>query len=107
MNRSEHLLACLAEECAEVQKNVMKALRFGLQGGYPGSEVTNAEAIADELRDLIAVAMILERGGWISRWNPNEADVSVKRTKIEKYMRYAAEIGSLAAQKEEQPDASE
>jgi NTP pyrophosphatase (non-canonical NTP hydrolase) len=89
------LLACLAEECAEVEKNVLKALRFGLQDGYPGSGVTNAEAIADELRDLIAVAKILEHGGWLRKWTPNEADVIAKHTKIEKYMRYAAEQGAL------------
>jgi len=33
MNRTEHLLVCLAEECAEVGQAVAKALRFGLDDG--------------------------------------------------------------------------
>ena len=34
MNREEHLLTILSEECAEVIKDVSKALRFGLDD-YP------------------------------------------------------------------------
>jgi len=29
MNRTDHLLMCLIEECAEVQKVATKTLRFG------------------------------------------------------------------------------
>ena len=49
MNRTEHLLACLAEECAEVAQAVGKALRFGLDDGYPGTDRKNADDIAKEL----------------------------------------------------------
>lgn len=31
MNKAEHLLTCLAEECAEIQQAVSKALRFGVE----------------------------------------------------------------------------
>ena len=54
MNKTEHLLACLAEECAEVQHAVAKALRFGLDDGYPGAASTNAQDIAREFADVLA-----------------------------------------------------
>ncbi len=34
MNKTEYLLVCLAEECAEIQQAVDKALRFGLDVGF-------------------------------------------------------------------------
>jgi hypothetical protein len=35
INETDHLLACLAEECAEVSQRVMKALRFGINEIQP------------------------------------------------------------------------
>lgn len=35
MNTTEHLLVVLGEECAEVQQNIAKALRFGLDDHHP------------------------------------------------------------------------
>lgn len=67
MNRTEHLLACLAEECAEVQHAVAKALRFGLDDGYPGAASTNAQDIAREFIDVLAVMEMLEESGAIER----------------------------------------
>jgi hypothetical protein len=46
MNRTEHLLVCLAEECGEVIQSVGKALRFGLDHGYSDRTTTNAQDIA-------------------------------------------------------------
>lgn len=46
MNLQEHLLSCLAEECAEVGQCVSKALRFGLQDAQPGQPLTNLERMA-------------------------------------------------------------
>ena len=37
MNKAEHLLATFAEECAETQQAIGKALRFGHKDGYPGA----------------------------------------------------------------------
>lgn len=45
MNRSEHLLSCLAEECAEVAQRVSKALRFD-EGLIPEPIVDRRERLA-------------------------------------------------------------
>jgi len=42
---TEHLLVCLAEECAEVGQAVGKALRFGLKDSPPEGGLPNDEYI--------------------------------------------------------------
>lgn len=98
MNHAEHLLVCLMEECAEVAKDVSKALRFGiddtnvLQPFGP----TNRQRIAQELNDLMAVVKMLqnitilpEEGLW-----DEEAQVA-KMKKVEQFMNYAKRQGVL------------
>lgn len=103
MNRTEHLLACLAEECAEVAQAVGKALRFGLADGYPGTTRTNALDIARELNDLFAVAEMLEEEGVIPIFGVTE-DVFLKKAKVKEFMRYAEQRGTLTPNaKDERP----
>lgn len=45
-------LARVAEECSELAKEAMKALRFGIENRYPASDPTNAEKMAAEYRDI-------------------------------------------------------
>jgi len=103
MNTTEHLLTCLAEECAKVAKEVGKALRFGLQdqvtmdpSGPRGTEgPTNAEKVASELCDLFAVAQMLTDLGVIpGPWYSAEK-AQAKKRKVEAYMGYALRVGSL------------
>ena len=68
-NDSEHhreLLQILAEECSEVSLNVSKALRFGLEDGYPGQPLTNKELISLEIGDLMAIIDLCKEEGLIS-----------------------------------------
>lgn len=89
MNRTEHLLACLAEECAEVQHAVAKALRFGLDDGYPGAASTNAQDIAREFIDVLAVMEMLEESGAIERLLDPQA-IDRKKDRVNEYIEYAA-----------------
>ena len=95
MNRQEHLLTCLAEECTEVGKRVSKALRFGLDEVQRDQSLTNRERVVEELVDLIAVAEICRDEGLIRNFFPLQEEIIAKRAKIERYMRIAREQGVL------------
>jgi NTP pyrophosphatase (non-canonical NTP hydrolase) len=97
VNRTEHLLTCLAEECAEVAQRVSKALRFGLAEVQPGQDENNAERIAGELNDLFAVANILMGEGVLPENRSLDGLViAAKRAKIERFMEISREQGALA-----------
>lgn len=97
MTTSEHLLCCLAEECAEIAEicsrisiRASKAIRFGISDLEPGEERTAAERLVVELADLLAVVEILEVRGIITR-----AMVGRKKAKLSMFMSYAATHGTL------------
>jgi hypothetical protein len=94
MNRTEHLLICATEECAELQQAISKALRFGLDDGSPDRQTTNAEDIMKEYTDLISVMMMLLEAGAVKDFNMDRA-IEAKREKVIKYMSYAKERGTL------------
>lgn len=92
MNRLEHLLVIMMEECAELQKELSKALRFGIdeQRDLPTS---NYERICAEFSDFEGVRELLKREG-----KPIVADVNQifrKIDKVEKYLEYSKECGTL------------
>ena len=95
MNRTEHLLSCLAEECAEVAQRVSKALRFGLDEVQPGQDQTNAERIVEEFNDLAAVVNRLSREGVLpwADWSTEREEE--KAAKIERFMAISREQGVL------------
>ena len=85
MDRTEHLLAVLMEEAAEVQQEVCKALRFGLHHLDPKTPEgpDNVARIAQELAELIAMADWLQEEGIL----PARPDVkAVKRERVERLM---------------------
>lgn len=94
MNKTEHLLVCLAEECAEVQQAVTKALRFGLTDGRPQSTATNAEDISAEFSDVLAIIELLEEEGVLSRMSDIHA-VDRKKARVREFMAYAKVQGTL------------
>jgi NTP pyrophosphatase (non-canonical NTP hydrolase) len=96
MNITEHLLSCLAEECAEVSQACSKALRFGLDDKGPNHALTNAEYIAHELSDVLAVLELLVEDAGVAIPNPyNDAAIAAKKAKVRKYMQYAIKRGTL------------
>ena len=95
MDKTEHLLTCLIEECSEIQKVAAKALRFGLNDHHPDIPgVTNAEDITRECADMIAVyEMLIDE-----RIIPTLDVVGLKqkkREKVLKYIEYAKDCGTL------------
>jgi hypothetical protein len=99
VNSTEHLLTCLAEECAEVAQRVSKALRFGLPEVQPGQEFTNEERIRHEIWDLYGVVELLEEVGVLEQRSfvVTEQAIQAKKEKIRKFMAYARERGTLSS----------
>jgi hypothetical protein len=109
MNATEHIIACLSEECAEVAKECGKALRFGLtdqvtmdpNGPRGTTGPTNADKIHAEMIDLIAVYLMAAKSGMLPRIGISIRDdetmaaVLKKQAKVGSYMDYAARVGSL------------
>ncbi|MCW1887685.1 hypothetical protein OKA04_23310 [Luteolibacter flavescens] len=109
MDRIEHLLTCLAEECGEVAKECCKALRFGIYdqltidpNGPRGTEgPTNRAKIAAEMVDLIAIYQmcvdmeILPDLGLSMSMETIREKASLKKSKVEAYMHYARRVGAL------------
>lgn len=94
MKQSEHVLVVLMEECAEIQKDVAKALRFGMDDSYPGSDVTNEMRINEELNDLLGTLILLEEMG-IFTFEPDEEKARAKAAKVRHYIEYAKERGTV------------
>lgn len=95
MNRSEHLLTCLSEECVEVAKEVSKALRFSLDEQYVSSDYTNRERVVKELKDVLCLIEICRAEGIIPAVHVTENEVADKLTKIERYMEISRAYGAL------------
>ena len=87
------------EECAEIQKPICKALRFGENDHYPNPNFPNATSsniqdISDELDDLLGVVELLIEEGVLKR--PSDPyKIVAKKNKVKKYMEYAKEHGTL------------
>lgn len=94
MNRTEHLLTTLAEECAEVAQRCSKAARFGLSEVQPGQDLTNAQRILQEWYDAIAVLQMLIADGALPVPASHES-VLAKKEKVERFLVYSAQCGTL------------
>jgi hypothetical protein len=96
MNKTEYLLVCLSEECAELQKEISKALRFGLDDFNPhdSKKIPNSERIQKEIIDVETLVIILIEKTGIFRWGfPRERQD--KKDKVKRYMEYSREKGYL------------
>jgi hypothetical protein len=91
MTKQEHLIACLAEEAGEIVQACGKALRFGVNDGYPGTNRTNAKDIAIEVAHLNAVAAMLD----FETEESEDVVMDQKIGNVKKFMKYAQRIGTL------------
>lgn len=98
MTRTEHLLAILAEECAEVSQRATKALRFGLDERQPAQPFNNAERLVQEWCDLRAAFEMLVDEGAVELYDDDgriARMIGNKRDQVEHFLRYSAELGTL------------
>ncbi len=103
MNRQEHLLTILGEECSELHQEISKALRFGIneQRDLPTS---NLERMQKEFNDLLAMIemvnkeLIKDKSPKILHFNRSLTESKIK--KVEKYLLYSKECGTLSNQQD-------
>lgn len=95
MNRQEYLLTSLAEEASEIVHSTTKALRFGLDEIQPGKTETNATRIISEIEDLMIIVEMLQIEGVLPYDEYKAESLAAKRAKIERYMEFARECGTL------------
>lgn len=94
MNKIEYLLTCFIEECAEVQHETTKALRFGLNDKWKDDPRKQSEKIVDEFHDLMAIYEKLVEEGVLSDCNVRDL-IETKKLKLETFMNYSRENGTL------------
>lgn len=103
MTKTEHILATLAEECAEVAQATSKALRFGLDepevniARYTGKGRNNRERIADEVADMVGVIEMLTELGIteIAEGLTDRERIDAKKAKVAYFLQYAIEQGAV------------
>lgn len=88
MNKTDHLLTILIEECSEVQKVACKALRFGLDDTNPATKNTNWAELAHEINDLLA---IIREIGFLESLE----DQANKMAKVNYWLEYSKTRGRL------------
>lgn len=108
MNRLEHLLTILGEECSELHQELSRALRFGVYEQQLGNPLDNSQRIFREFNDLMAMVEMVNE----STVKTSFADASVtlgdrglmyidkelieqKKGKVEKYLLYSKKCGTL------------
>lgn len=98
MNRLEHLLTIAGEECSETQQRCSKALRFTMEEIHPDKienpyQATNAERILLEFNDLCGALELL----YDCRIEEllDRLKIIDKKNKIEKFLEYSRERGTL------------
>lgn len=104
MTRNDHLLVILSEEAHEISmaagrvgQAASKALRFGLQDGYPGTERTNCADLVGEVNDLIAMCeMLMESGVELPGLLDRKA-IDAKKAKVERFLAHSTNLGRLSA----------
>ncbi len=97
MNKTEHLLTCLAEECAEVGQAAAKALRFGIGDMPPNGGLPNNEYIVREVNDVLAIIELLIDHGLKLDGIGDQVSIDEKKAKVAHFMEYAEKRGTLVS----------
>ena len=92
--KADHLLACIGEECGEIQQIVGKSQRFGIYDHHPVTKETNLVALEREIHDLIAVYQMLREEVGLS-FHMMDSQFVEKKKRVLHYMEYARKVGQL------------
>jgi len=95
MNRTEHLLTIMSEECNEVAQRITKSLRFGLDETQKDQHFTNRDRIIHEFVDLMSVFSMLVDEENFEEPEDFEQRMVTKKANIEKYLEYSKQLGTL------------
>jgi len=97
MIRQQLLLIQLSEELAEVQVSISKALRFGLDDGYPNKVTSNAEDIAIEFNEAISIFSMLENTDGFATFKKDKTiEIQEKKiNRVNQWLKYSKEKGIL------------
>lgn len=98
MTREENLMVIAMEECAEIQQEISKALRFGVDNHHPNEpNITNGERILKEFHQLRAVMDMLIINRIIQPISESKQS-EIYRDKVsavEGWQEYSQEIGRV------------
>jgi len=94
MNREEHLLTILGEECAELIQEASKAKRFGIDEQRDLS-TSNRERMQKEFNDVLAMIEMLNDFYRDNVFSTDATLIRLKKIKVEKYLQYSKECGTL------------
>jgi len=107
MNRQEHLLTILGEECSELHQDICKALRFGLEDKGPNNKLDNTQLMFKEFNDILAMVEMINEHMTSKPWEGvtytkkgilyrDDKMVEEKKAKVEKYLLYSEAKGTLS-----------
>ena len=96
MTKGDNLLACLAEECFELGKEVTKALRFGLYDKWKENPIPH-DSIPHEFYDIMGVIEMLYDAGILERPTDEKIQELIKRKKerVEYFMEYSKKLNRV------------
>ena len=96
MNRKEYLTVKVSEESHEVGQRACKAACFGMDEIQPGQNLDNRERLWGEFADLVGILeMLFPEIDIIEIVKALRPQIDAKKIKVEKFMRYSEECGTL------------
>lgn len=103
MTPTEHVLAVVEEECGEIAevalragKAASKALRFGPDDGYPGTDRTNRADLVREVNDLLGSLELLQEHGVELPGLFDRVAIDAKKARVRHWMGHAHSLGRLS-----------
>lgn len=96
MNRQEHLLTIVQEECNEVGQRASKAARFGLTEVQPGQSLDNETRLLGEFADLCGALELTLKKDIVEIVEFLRDPIDAKKAKIEHFLTYSKQMGTLS-----------